>query len=200
MNRKPGQRWVPHTASEWALLGGVALLSISVSVPPLLARQRTLRRLAAQADIAVLRQASLTFFSEYGRWPGARPAQGDDPRYGHQYPNQEFLHALRSVEGPGNLGYAQNPKRIVFLEVGIAGPGRSGLDAQGEFLDPWGQPYQIVPDADLDDVCRIPYSAYGPQEQQGIVIWSYGPDKRSDSGHDILSWKIPFDVVMPMGP
>ncbi len=99
------------------------------------------------------------------------------------------MNVLRAVAGPGNPGYSVNSKRIAFIEVREAEPGWSGLDQQGNFLDPWGQPYQIVLDTDLDNSCDISGSIYGRRIGEGMAVWSCGPDRESDTVDDVLSWE-----------
>jgi hypothetical protein len=57
------------------------------------------------------------------------------------------------------------------------------------FRDPWGNPYVITLDLNLDDRCDD--AAYSPPSINApVAIWSFGPDGRPETKDDnILSWK-----------
>jgi hypothetical protein len=106
------------------------------------------------------------------------------------------MNLLRAAEDPAGL----NVHRMIFLEAPAFRPGRSGLDAEGRFLDPWGTPYQIVLDANLDNICDTPNSVYNNMIGEGIIAWSCGPDRVSDTSDDILSWTARRPVEMETAP
>jgi len=64
----------------------------------------------------------------------------------------------------------ENPRKIVFIDV-IS----SSVNAQGEFIDPWGTPYRF--DISKPDAPRV---------------WSCGPNRKDEGGaegsDDIVSW------------
>jgi hypothetical protein len=119
-------------------------------------------------------------------------------RFGQDVPNWELINVLRAVDGPGNANHVANPHRIVFLDLVPSGIGTSGVDANGDFLDPWGTPYQVIVDADASGVCTSENTVYGTGVSLGIIAWSCGPDRRSDTSDDILSWTAK-DNVKPIG-
>ena len=174
---------------ESAIVAGIAIILISIIVPAIrgLQIQRHLRMV--QADMQALIEASRLFHAEYGIWPSQFVVESGDYRYGQDLPNREFMNVLRAIAGPGNRNDSVNPNHVVFIEFGPHRPGASGLNEQGDILDPWGIPYQIVLDTDLNTVCDIPDSLHGAGIPYGIVIWSCGPDRLSDTRDDILSWK-----------
>lgn len=132
--------------------------------------------------------AGRRFYTEYGIWPSRHVKESGDVRFGLDIPNGEVLNVLRSIAGPGNEDDSVNPNHVVFIEFPRARRGESGLDESGNFLDPWGTPYQVVLDTDLNTVCDIANSVHGTGIPWGMVVWSCGPDRLSDTSDDILSW------------
>jgi hypothetical protein len=167
-----------------------ALIVVSLAVPAWFLREQRLRLLGAKTDLLELLEASQRYYVEYGHWPTARGAERGDARYGRENSNAEVVNVLQAVDGPGNTGHALNPDRIVFLEAAPWTPGQSGVNARGELIDPWGQPYQVVVDSDLNNVCSIENSVYGRLAGEGLAAWSCGPDRLSDTADDIVSWKL----------
>ncbi len=166
-----------------------ALLVIAALVIPGFWQIRIRRQLAmVHSDLRALTDASEAFFVEYGHWPTALMGRAGEARFGDRRSNAKVLNPLRAVAGPGNEEHHVNPNQIVFLRVEPYSRGKSGLNEQGEFLDPWGEPYQIVLDTELDNVVRFPRSIYRPLIGAGMAAWSYGPDRKPDSPEDILSW------------
>ena len=175
--------------SEWLLVAGALLLVLATVVPGWWAWRRYQRLAMARADVRVLVESMQRFHREYGTWPGAGSSAVADVRFGREISNAEVMNVLRAQEGPGNPGHAGNDQQIIFLEVESYRPGWSGVDRDGAFLDPWGMPYQMALDANYDNVCEVEQSSYGRLIGQGFAIWSYGPDRRSDTGDDLLGWK-----------
>lgn len=171
------------------MLAGAALIAIA-GVAPSLYVLRT-RRLAAVARLGMDRlvDAGLRFNDEYGYWPAPAPHGTADARFGGDRPNSDVVDILRGAPGPEGPGGAVNPGRTIFLEAGPFRPGTPGLDESGDYLDPWGTPYQVVVDTDLDGLCDVENSIYGTDIGEGMIVWSCGPDRQSDTKDDILSWR-----------
>jgi hypothetical protein len=150
-----------------------------------LQREQTNARAGGQALV----QASRHFYADYGVWPTVRQCPPHDCRFGGDLRNGEVVNALRAVEGPGNENHAVNPNRTVYFNPPAYRPGRAGLDHRGDFLDSWGTSYQVVMDSNLSGICEVENSVYDGQIGVGVLVWSCGPDRRSDTPDDILSWK-----------
>lgn len=166
------------------------IASVSYTMIATLRQQDRVARVRADLDRFV--EACERFYAEYEMWPSLYLNIEGDTRYGTtQHPNREVIQALTGVSGPGNPLHRLNPARILFLDLPPydARRGLSGLDANGDFLDPWGRPYQVVLDTDLDGRVVIDRSAWGAIEGTGVVIWSVGPDGISGTADDILSWE-----------
>jgi len=175
--------------AELLILLGLLVIVISIVVPAAWAVRNRLRHRQVEADFDRVAYAVDRYFMEYRTWPSLYTGAYVDTRYGQEIPNREVVNALRARSGPGNPAHRLNPHRIDFLEVGAYAEGRSGLDERGEYLDPWGAPYQLVMDTNLDQHCYVVDSVYGKQMDIDFLMWSYGPDRQSDTADDILSWE-----------
>ena len=174
---------------ELTMLSGAILFVLSILGP--LVWMSMERRIAQRVhdDMVLLLKAGHWFYQEYGIWPSQYVVEEGDYRFGQSIPNSEVINVLRSIEGPGNEHNEVNPNHMVFLELPVYQKGSSGVNEFGEFLDPWGSPYQIVLDTDLNTVCDVSQSIYGMGIPHGMIVWSCGPDGRSDTKDDILSWE-----------
>jgi hypothetical protein len=179
------------TRPELVFFLACVLLVLSVVIPSRVAVVQRRHLALARSDIRLLVNAGEKFMREYGVWPTARTSDRGDVRFGRELPNREVIHALKAVDADGNEDHAVNPQRIDFLTAPAYTAEGSGLNDAGEYLDPWGSPYQIVFDTDFNDVCDVQNSIYGRLIGEGIIIWSCGPDRKSDTLDDILSWKMP---------
>jgi hypothetical protein len=97
----------------------------------------------------------------------------------------------------------RNPRKIPFLYAKMASDNHSpGIGKDGNYRDPWGNPYVVTLDLDYDGYCVDPvYSqpAVGPSSDQHLrhikvrtnklgmlelpypaLIWSLGPDGKAD--------------------
>ena len=183
---------------ELALLAGLALIALSMVVPGFWSLHRSRLGRMAREDLRNLVDAGQRFHTEYGVWFSRSGGEAGDVRYGRDVPNWEFINALRALDGPGNTNHIANPRRIVFLELSAYAPGVSGVDANGEYLDPWGTPYQLIVDADASGVCRMESTIHGTGVDLAMIAWSCGPDRRSDTPDDVLSWTA-VHQVLPIG-
>lgn len=143
----------------------------------------------ARHDIAALQRAIVRYHREYGNWPAATDDLNLDVRFGGRRSNAEVIRVLRSEEGPGNPNYELNPQRMIFIEIEPHKKGVSGITPDGDFLDPWGMPYQIALDSNYDNIVEVNNSIYGRVHGVGVLIWSFGPDRKSETRDDLLSWQ-----------
>ncbi len=179
-------RW---TRAEWVIVAALLLAALS-TVWPAIAVFRSRQRIAmARHDVFALQRAIMRYHREYGAWPADAGGRNVDLRFGGRRPNAEVLRVLRAEAGPGNTDHEMNAQRMIFIEVEPYVRGYSGLDATGEFLDPWGTPYQIVLDTSYDNAAQVDNSVYGRVPGVGVLVWSLGPDRKSETRDDILSWK-----------
>lgn len=88
-----------------------------------------------------------------------------------------------------DLVAALNPKKVRFLDVPTANNKiHPGVGTDGVFRDPWGNPYIITVDLDMDGLAADGVytalrknAATTPNEIQGsVAVWSMGPDGKVD--------------------
>ena len=183
------KRVIRLTAPEWLILSGVLCLVLTPIITGIMAYRLHRNYQSVRDELAAIERACALYFDEYGRWPSDHDPAFGDVRYGREFPNANVVNALRAVSGPGNFNHTMNPGRIIMLEADKWRSGRSGLDRNGNFLDAWGAPYQLVLDVDLNNRCDIERSIYTRVENAGAVVWSCGPDGISDTSDDLLGWE-----------
>lgn len=110
-------------------------------------------RAQAKNDVVQVATAVLAFHAEYGRLPATNDG----------FVGGELLAALTGQRHP------LNPHRIVFLEVGEAGKKRSGL-RDGVFVDPWGAPYRIAFDGDINGL--VSAGTNGTEVRKMVAVWN----------------------------
>lgn len=174
--------------AELVFLLGLCVVLISMALPAREYYRRWQRNLMTRADLRSIVAAATRFHTQTGAWP-ARSAAGVDGHFGTRLlGNAAVFNVLRAVDGEGNERHAANTNRTRYLDVAVATEGFSGMDPRGEFLDAWGSPYHLVLDLDFDGICDAAGTSYGRVQGRGIIAWSSGPDRRSDTEDDLLSW------------
>jgi len=174
--------------SEWLFLLSLCLVIASIAVPGFFSWMHYKKTRLAYSDIRVLISAVRQYHKEYGKWPQLGSDVIHDQRYGLKNPNGLLMRVLAANEGPGNESHAGNPNRLDFLSMKAQGNPLSFLDADGNAIDPWGSPYQLVFDGNYDASCVIPDSVYGEISGEEIVAWSAGRDGILDTDDDLKSW------------
>ena len=113
-----------------------------------------------------------------------------------------------------NANHQKNPERTIFLNAKVSGynpslpgPAEGGVDVNGAYRDPWGNPYIITMDLNYDEYCRDSFycsdtvsGPYNPglnglvsptattttagnndfQYHGKVMVWSAGPDGQID--------------------
>jgi len=186
----------------------------------------------AKMDMSNLAAAIHQYESEYSRMPLSKDAFGSttvsspDFTFGTVTPSGPLSPSYPSITSVGNSGYQNcnsevigilrdihnplNPRQIPFFHAkesgSFTGP---GIDPNGVFRDPWGNPYIITIDLNDDNKCQDGF--YYPITKKGptgigllvtgqVMIWSFGPDgkanpnpavgyKGGENKDNILSWE-----------
>lgn len=166
-------------------IGAMILLFGTLAGAGFAARAWQLRRMATR-DFRSMELAVYDYRQKNKSLP-VRGKQLEDIRFGTPAaPNRRLCAALLGAQGEGG---DLNPGNIRYLRVGTAAFRRSGIDAHGDLVDPWGQAYQIVLDADDNNVCDMPGTRLAAAIGVPVAIWSHGPDKKAGTPDDIISWK-----------
>jgi hypothetical protein len=166
-------------------LGALLLFGSALAGAALAARAWQLRRMATR-DFRSMEIAIYDYREKNKGLPvGGKPLE--DVRFGTPAsPNRLLCAVLLGVPGQGG---DLNRGDIRYLRVGTAAFRKSGIDENGELVDPWGRPYQIVLDADDNNVCDMPGTSLAAAIGVPVAIWSHGPDQKPGTPDDIISWK-----------
>ncbi len=191
--RRCGSVWL----EAFLILGGVVLL-VALLFPAISCGPISAEVARSENDVYLLAVALKAFHQEYGRFPQIR-ADG-------MYLDEKSQGALLRVLKAENTG--ENPRKVVFFEGRLARSTggwirtrhyRQGLSpVSGALLDPWGEAYRVIVDADGDYRITGPYSDEAPITTTAVIVWSLGEDGKQserwkasdyDRADDIVSWR-----------
>jgi len=143
------------------LLVVIAILGILMSLlfPAVGAAIDAAKKLQAKNDATQIAAAIMHYYTEYGRLPSP-DGKGTSPAADGIYAAASNG-IIGTLMGITNGTLVDNPRQIVFLEVADVSKknGKSGLDANGNFIDPWKNVYQIMLDYDYNNTLNITYGA-----------------------------------------
>jgi prepilin-type N-terminal cleavage/methylation domain-containing protein len=187
-----------HAFTLIELLVVIAIIAILVGLlfPAFKAVQNQAKQTQAKNDLTQIVNAVNAFYTEYGKYPLVTA----DTTYGPGgTANNALFNELRSTGAA-----TQNPRQIVFIsppDVKSPANPRSGIAllattingisvAIGDFVDPWGTPYNVRIDGSYDNSVANPY---GPQSTGGagsdpvplgVITWSRGSDQKLGTNGD----------------
>ncbi len=205
VERFPPMRLYPGHSRAFTLIELLVVISIvailmGLAFPVFQGVQNTAKKTQAKNDLVQIVTAVNAFYTEYGKYPLPAGTTGDEYTYGPGANSSKVLFdSLRGIDP------ITNPRQIEFIKPpdakDSANP-RGGMapPADGQFYDPWGQPYAISIDADYDNQVTNPYSANAgavPKLRIGIIAWSLGKSRDGGSGDknsgaakdDVISWQ-----------
>ncbi len=187
------------------LLTVIAIIAVLMGIlfPTIGAAIESAKKTQAKNDELQIVNAVKAYYTEYGKYPTASTSDTEVADTG------PLLSELRI---PSGFTPTMNPRKIVFLEVpdaknyGQANKEKSGISKlSGKWLDPWGNPYKVMLDADYDNKLANPYSqnAGNPGTppngglSTGVIAWSLGRDGKGGTGDkttgdakdDVISWQ-----------
>jgi prepilin-type N-terminal cleavage/methylation domain-containing protein len=184
------------------LLTVIAIIAILMGLlfPAIGIVKEQARKSEAKTACAGIVAAVKAYNTEYGKYPvldnpTAKDLWFGDTTAGAAKDNADLFNVLRAKVVPAGADY--NPRRILFFEGkdagnptapkgGFAATGSSGV--VGAFYDPWGTQYNVVIDANYDNVLdELPYTDFkgttkGPQT--GCVVFSLGKDAKLGTNGD----------------
>jgi prepilin-type N-terminal cleavage/methylation domain-containing protein len=198
------------------LLVVIAIIGILVGLlfPAFKAVQNQARSTQAKNDLTQIVNAVNAFYTDYGKYPLVTV----DTIYGPAgAPNNALFSVLRGLDT------TYNPRQIVFInppDVKAPANPRSGIATQmtninsiavaiGDFVDPWGTPYNVAIDGSYDNQVANAYtdgSAGGVASTTppyalhvGVIAWSFGadqaigtrtpPNPSFTNSDDVISWQ-----------
>lgn len=174
---KPLLRFPAHhgfTLIELLVVISIIAILASLAFPAVNGALDSARKARAKNDVVQIATAVVAFETEYGRLP--TNASGTIPV------NNNFLNILTGVDA------ANNPRRIVFLELSEWKRGQGGTNSVG-FCDPWGNttPYQIVLDHDYNN--SVAAGTNGTNLMKKVAVWNVPTGSASErTRRYVTSW------------
>jgi prepilin-type N-terminal cleavage/methylation domain-containing protein len=211
--RSPQKRNPAFTLIELLVVIAIIAILIGLLFPAFQAVQNQARQTQAKNDLTQTVNAVNAFYTDYGKYPLVTA----DTIYGPGgTANNLLFNVLRGIDT------TNNPRQIVFIsppDVKNPTNPRSGIATQattingisvaiGDFVDPWGTPYNIAIDGGYNNQLANAYtdgSAGGSASTTppyalsiGVIAWSFGKDQavgtRGGSASftnsdDVISWQ-----------
>jgi prepilin-type N-terminal cleavage/methylation domain-containing protein len=175
-----------------ALLAGIAFPSYS-------AIMKKMKKDQARTLAMSLVNSCKGYYAEYSKYP--LPQDGTASEVSPIRTDEILTGTL--------LGSAveQNPKKINFLpDLKPVERGHGfGLLTEGEtasIVDPWGEAYYVLMDADYNNNIENPNSnSTTTKLYQGVLVYSAGPDKDPSTFEDnVMSWDSGKSMTNPQAP
>jgi prepilin-type N-terminal cleavage/methylation domain-containing protein len=211
--RSPLKHKRAFTLIELLVVIAIIAILIGLLFPAFQAVQNQARQTQAKNDLTQIVNAVNAFYTDYGKYPLVTA----DTIYGPGgTANNLLFNVLRGIDT------TNNPRQIVFIsppDVKNPTNPRSGIATQattingisvaiGDFVDPWGTPYNIAIDGGYNNQLANAYtdgSAGGSASTTppyalsiGVIAWSFGKDQavgtRGGSASftnsdDVISWQ-----------
>lgn len=151
---------------------------------------RSAKKTQAKNDALQIASAIKGYYTEYGRFP-IDSGSNDTTLTNDGDLGDLYKVLLASPRNDDNVR-DNNPRLIVFLDAKDAKNGRGGIDEDYVFRDPWGQPYQVVIDANYDNEIPSlpsPFSLERPLRDT-VAVFSPGDpeEKKSDEKKAVATW------------
>jgi prepilin-type N-terminal cleavage/methylation domain-containing protein len=210
--RPPQRQSLGFTLIELLVVIAIIAILVGLLFPAFKAVQNQARSTQAKNDLTQIVNAVNAFYTDYGKYPLVTA----DTIYGPSgTPNNALFNVLRGLDA------TNNPRQIVFINppyVKTPTNPRSGIATQvttinsisvaiGDYVDPWGTPYNVAIDGDYNNQTANPYpdgSAGGDASASyalhiGVIAWSFGADQAIGTktpanpsftnSDDVISWQ-----------
>jgi prepilin-type N-terminal cleavage/methylation domain-containing protein len=173
------------------LLVTIAIIAVlaTLLLPAVNKARYSASRTKAMTAVKGIEGAFLAYWNEYKRWPSG--LAGNDSNGPNGVDNEDSPPGIALEDGVvrmlrGEDVNDQNPRRVPFLDLP-----HTHLNANGEYVDPWGQPYKYMLDFNLDDEVRIRFTSGETNLKRTVCVWSTGRNKSDDDGaraDDLSTW------------
>jgi len=145
-----GEKKRGFTLVELMIVMGVIIVLATLLFPVIVGMREKTRDRQARVEVRNVLLALKTYRMDYGKWPKQNQAAEDPPQYFTN--NWEVILPLIARDP------VENPRGKVYLTLQAT----NQLDSLTNFIDPWGVPYVIVLDENMDaglkiDISNVPY-------------------------------------------
>ena len=168
------QRSISSRIFSWVVTVTVLIIAALIVLPGTSRPRRGYaKEYRARAEIKAISNGLQQYRVHYGRWPFSGEGR-------EQKDNKKLMSVLAFRTNAPPLR-AENPKRIIFVD-----PHPISIK-DGEYVDPWGNPYRIFLDVDEDGVIQVG----SVRLTNSMAVWSKGRNGIDETGEgdDIASWK-----------
>jgi len=157
------------TLIELLVVIGIIALLAAMLLPAMNSAFKKADATRAKGEMKGIVTAIKSFQAEYSRMPGQTAVSANDRTFvgrstGANQTQQRVL--MNSLRGGLNEQASDNPRKILFLEVAeesMVGTDRKGAAyamADGFFLDPWENPYNVCVDYNADGAVTFALSDF----------------------------------------
>ena len=138
------------------------------------------KKSTARSGAMIVETGLAKYRMEYGVWPDFAKGKGKK-----HLTDSEFLETMMP-KGDG-APPADNLKRVRFIE------GSKETVKDGQFVDPWGHPYQYLVNETPKDAMELGSFGNGYDGEKTIrakaLVWSAGPDGKHETWEDnVCGW------------
>lgn len=180
---------------ELLVVVGIIAILASLAFGTAQAVHRKGVKVSTQASVMDLSLAVSSYATQYNRLPLPTTTETVIPS---DSSNPLIAVLVGEITGPNSM----NPAGTVFLNPKMAKNGSGGLVDKGgsalSLLDHWGQPFQVLLDANGDNKIANPDAQNQdptiaadapPQLRSRVAVFSCGPDRQAGTRDDIVSWR-----------
>jgi len=182
------------TLIEMLVVIGIIGILASLAVPAATGVMKKAKKVKTSAALKDIQLGIKNYQVEYNRYPLRAGSTTEDP-----IPLDEGSSLLKVLLGQN--ADKLNPRGIIYIEPTMGKNGTGGLTgSEGSYglMDSWGEPYQVVMDANYDNKISNPdvrnddpsVSADAPPNlPMGVIVYSHGEDKKPYTKDDVASWR-----------
>ena len=165
------------TLVEMLVVVAIIALMAAILVPSLGVAQKTAKKRKADLECNAIKTAVEQFFSDFRYMPWGKADDGKNRVGADQW--AEDAASQKTV-----MAFLQGDNKLhkAYLEISSRDSGTS--TQEGVFFDPWGNPYRIGMDRNMDEQIQWRGKTYKAR----VLVYSSGPDGTDNTEDDIRTF------------